>query len=86
MDSRIESHIVDPKMPPIEDGAVAAEPNERSSPRHRNNMWKVRRRQRTNRDGSRSLPGNYTNIFTSRFNNVSQGRGISLYNPTPRGL
>ena len=61
MDGRIEIHIVYPNMSPLEDGAVTAEPIERPSPRPSDNMWEVRRRQRTHKDRSRSPP----NIFTS---------------------
>ena len=39
MDGRIESHIVDLEMPPLEDGTVTAEPTERPSLRSSDNMW-----------------------------------------------
>ena len=78
MHGRVESHIVYPKMPPLEDGTVAAEPTEVPSPR-----LPVKRGQRTNRNESRSPPGDYTNIFTSRLNNSCHRRGISLHNLTP---
>ena len=77
----MENCIVDPETPPLQDGALSAEPTEGPSSR-----LYVSRRQKTKRDGSRSLPGDYTNIFTSRLNDASQGRGINLLNLTPRCL
>ena len=87
--SRIESHIEDPEMPPLEDGAMTAEPTERPSPRP-SDMWKVRRRQRTNRDRSRSP----SYIFTSnnggdrnsrKINNAPRRRSLFGLNNGPRG-
>ena len=77
MDGWIESHIVDPKMPPFEDGAVAAEPPERPSSRPSDNMWEVKWRLRTNRGRSRSPPNIITSNRNSReVNNAPRGRGI----------
>ena len=86
INGREESHIMDPEMPSLEDGALTAEPPEGPSLTPSHNMQEVRRRQRTNRDGSRSPPHNYTNVFISRVNIVPQERGISLNDLTPRGL
>ena len=54
MDGRIESHIVDHEMPPLADSAIAAEPTKRPTPRPSDNMWKDRRREKTDRERSRS--------------------------------
>ena len=86
MDGRVESHVVDLTMPPLEDGAVAVTPTERTSPRPSHNMWEERWRQRTNRDRYRSPP----NIFNSNripreVNNGQRGRGLLGLNNAPRG-
>ena len=49
MDGRIESHMVDPELSPLEDNAATAEPTERPSHRSNDSVWEVRR-QRTDRD------------------------------------
>ena len=78
MDGRIESHIVDSEMLPSENGAVTAEPSERLSPRFIDNIWEVKRRQRTNQDISRYPYNNFTS-------NSSDNRNSSKVNNGPRG-
>ena len=61
IDGRIESHIVDPEIPTLKDGAVTAGSVEMPSSRPSDNVWEVWRQQRTDRDRSRSPH----NIFAS---------------------
>ena len=61
-------------------------PTERPSPRPSDNMWEVRRRQRTNIDRSRSAHNIFTSNRNSReVNNVQRGRGLLGLNNAPRG-
>ena len=87
IDGGIESHIVDPEMPSLEDGAVTAEPNERPSPRPSDNMWQKRRRQRSNRSGSppNILLVSVMMIETKEVNNAQRERGLLGLNNDPRG-
>ena len=81
MDGRIESHIVDHEMPPLEDGSVTAESTERPSLRPRDNLWEVKRRWRADRDRSRSPP----NIFASNNGDNRNSREVNNA-PRRRGL
>ena len=77
MDGRIDNHVVDPELPPFEDGTVAAESTERPLPRPNDNMWEVRRRKRTNRDRSRSPPNIFINNRDSKeVPNAPRGRDL----------
>ena len=96
VEGRIEKRIVDPEIPPLNkepaehtEGPYRFRPNS-PSVRPSDTVWEVRRRQRTQRDRSRSPP----NIFTSDdknyrgisgLKNAKRRRGILVLNNAPRG-
>ena len=85
VDGRIESHIIDPEMPPLEDSAVTPTSTDRPSPRPIDNMGKV--------GGDRGLTEIDLGllkvtvpIYSPVLKNAPRGRGICLHTLTPRGL